>query len=37
LPNIKKNADIFGITSEVDKGTTVKITMFFDPNRSDVS
>lgn len=29
LPNIKKNADDFQITSEVGKGTTVQITMFF--------
>lgn len=37
LPNIKKNADVFNISSEVEKGTTVEITMFFDPNRSDRS
>jgi serine/threonine-protein kinase RsbT len=29
LPNIKKNADDLQITSEVGKGTTVQITMFF--------
>ncbi len=29
LPNIKRNADDFQITSEVNKGTNVKITMFF--------
>jgi serine/threonine-protein kinase RsbT len=28
LPNMKKNADQMDITSEVGKGTTVKITMF---------
>lgn len=29
LPNIKKNADKLEISSEVNKGTTVEITMFF--------
>jgi len=29
LPNIKKNADDFQITSEVGKGTNLIITMFF--------
>lgn len=29
LPNMKKNADLMEISSEVNKGTTVKITMFF--------
>ena len=29
LPNMKKNADDLKITSEVNKGTTVIITMFF--------
>jgi len=29
LPNMKKNADDLNITSEVGKGTTVIITMFF--------
>jgi anti-sigma regulatory factor (Ser/Thr protein kinase) len=29
LPNIKKNADDFQITSEVGKGTNLTITMFF--------
>jgi len=28
LPNIKKNADLFSISSEVGKGTTLEITMF---------
>ncbi len=28
LPNMKKNADKLEISSEVDKGTTVEITMF---------
>ncbi|MFO7978546.1 MAG: ATP-binding protein [Bacteroidales bacterium] len=28
LPNIKRNADSMEISSEVDKGTTVRITMF---------
>ncbi|HSV87155.1 MAG TPA: anti-sigma regulatory factor [Bacteroidales bacterium] len=28
LPNIKKNADLFKIVSEVNKGTTLEITMF---------
>ncbi len=28
LPNMKKNADELNITSEVDKGTVVEITMF---------
>jgi len=32
LPNIKKNADDFKITSEVGKGTTLQITMFFNAN-----
>lgn len=31
LPNIKKNADHLDITSEVGKGTSVGITMFFYP------
>lgn len=31
LPNIKKNADDFQITSEVGKGTNLTITMFFNP------
>jgi serine/threonine-protein kinase RsbT len=34
LPNIKKNADRLQITSEVGKGTTVEITMFFDPQQT---
>ncbi|MFN3556028.1 MAG: ATP-binding protein [Bacteroidales bacterium] len=29
LPNMKKNADDLQISSEVDKGTTVQITMYF--------
>jgi len=29
LPNIKKNADKLEISSEVNKGTTLEITMFF--------
>lgn len=29
LPNIKKNADKLEISSQVNKGTTVEITMFF--------
>ncbi len=37
LPNIKKNADVFHITSEVGIGTSLEITMFFDPNKSDLS
>lgn len=28
LPNIKKNADLFEISSELSKGTTLQITMF---------
>ncbi len=28
LPNIKNNSDEFDITSEVDKGTTVKFVMY---------
>jgi len=34
LPNIKKNADELQINSEVGKGTTVQITMFFNPVKS---
>jgi anti-sigma regulatory factor (Ser/Thr protein kinase) len=31
LPNMKKNADDLRISSEVGKGTTVQITMYFHP------
>jgi anti-sigma regulatory factor (Ser/Thr protein kinase) len=32
LPNIKRNADIFEITSEVGKGTTLRTVINFTPN-----
>ncbi len=36
LPNMKKNADDLQITSEVNKGTTVVITMFFKKEAKDL-
>ncbi len=36
LPNMKKNADDLQITSEVNKGTTVVITMFFKKETKDL-
>ncbi|MDO4560658.1 MAG: ATP-binding protein [bacterium] len=32
LPNIKRNCDLFGIESEVGKGTTLNCTVFFNKN-----
>jgi serine/threonine-protein kinase RsbT len=34
LPNIKKNADVFNITSRVDKGTKLEIKIFLDGKRT---